>query len=320
MSGALDKLCPSRAKMLASITNAVKYAQRLEEDQDSGQLDLFSLLETTDNKPELVNVPDFSDKYRLALEKSVLGLYLSGHPINVYQDELRFFIESTLDKLKPGTRERPNACRVCGVVIASNERTAKSDGHKFYIITIDDGTSQIEVSLHARAAEEYGSILAQKREDDERALNLTHDDHNVSSPLVLVLNALVSVSEDSPLPRLRIQEMHSLEELRRANASSLILKLSEQTYRDKGELINKLINCARLPLAEYKQMQQRALIEGRSPYQFKAPGCRLQLLLGDTFIPFSGRNSRIDPSDFLIDGIRDAAGNDAVQVNYSQAV
>lgn len=320
MSGALDKLCPSRAKMLASITNAVKYAQRLEEDEDSGQLDLFSQLETTDNKPELVNVPDFSDKYRLALEKSVLGLYLSGHPINVYHDELRFFIESSLDKLKPGTRERPNNCRVCGVVIASNERTAKSDGHKFYIITIDDGTSQLEVSLHARAAEEYGRILAQKREDDERALNLTNDDHNVSSPLVLVLNAAVSVSEDSPLPRLRVQEMHSLEELRRANASSVILKLSPKLYREKGELINKLINCARLPLTEYKQMQQRALMEGRSPYQFKAPGCRLQLLLGDTFVSFGGRNCRIDPSDFLIDGIRDAAGNDAVMVNYSQAV
>lgn len=319
MSGALDKLCPSRAKMLASISNAVKYTERLEQDQAAGQLDLFADLQETQH-PALVDAPEFSDKYRLSLEKGVLGLYLSGHPINVYRSELKFFSQSSLDKLRAGTSERPADACICGVVIASNERVAKSDGHKFYFVTLDDGTSQIETGLHGRAAEAYGRILQQKREDEEKAAALNPGSNYVSSPLILVCQALVSISEDSPLPHLRITELHSLEELRREFASCVILRLSRERCRQNGAAINRLINSARLPLDEYKRMQQKAVLEGRNPRTLRLPGCRLQLLYDDVLLSFTGSNCRIDPSDFLIDGIRDIAGNDAVSIDYSQAV
>ncbi len=319
LSGALDRLCPSRAKMMASIPNAVKYTERLEQDQASGQLDLFAEMQETQH-PALVDVPDFSDKYRLALEKSVLGLYLSGHPINVYRSELRFFSQNSLDKLRVGTRERPAEAHICGVVIASTEKVSKTDGHKFYFVTLDDGTSQIEAGLHGRAAETYGRILQQKRLDDEKAAALNPDADYVSSPLILICQALVFVSDDKPMPQLRIVDLHSLEEMRREYASCVILRLSRESCRRNGAALSRLLGSSLQPLADYKKMQQKAVLEGHSPRAPRLPGCRLQLLYDDNaLLSFAGSQNRIDPSDFLIDGIRDIAGNDAVMIDYSQA-
>ncbi len=320
MSGALDRLCPSRARMMASIPNAIKYAQRLENDLESGQQDLFAVFDDANNKPALVEVPEFSDNYRLSQEKSVLGLYLSGHPINTYKKELIFFAGSSLDNLRPGTPDRPNEVTLCGVVINSNERAAKSDGHKFYIITIDDGTSQLETSLHGRAAEDYQAIISARQEAAERDLRAIEDEHYAPAPLVLVLHGFLSLSEDNPLPRLRVTSMASLEQLRREHASSLIIRLNEKIYREKGQRINQLLIGNMVSLKDFQSQRRQALLTGTPAPAVKAPGCRLQLLYHNALINPVHRNYRIDPCDSLIDGIRDLAGTDAVEVIYSQAV
>ncbi len=321
MSGALDKLCPSRAQMLASIPNAIKYAQRLEEDADSGQMDLFAALTSGPaTKPELVKVTEFSDNYRLSLEKGVLGLYLSGHPINAYKQELAFFAGTHLDGLRPGSAERPVEVTVCGAVINLTEKISKNDGHKFYIITIDDSTSQLELSLFSRAAEEFSAILAQRKAEEGRlSLQITDADHYAPAPLIIVVRGWLSQQDGSPQPRLRVQELMSLEQLRRENASSIIVKLDESTYREKGERINALICQHLVPLDEYQKKKSLALSARQNPPP-PPQGCRMQLLYDGALICFNHLHHKIDPSDFLIDGIRDLAGTGAVTVNYSQAV
>ncbi len=319
MSGALDRLCPSRAQMLASITNAIKYAQRMEDDSSSGQLDLFATLnDNSVTKPALVQVPEFSDNYRLSLEKSVLGLYLSGHPINAYRGELNFFVRTTLDNLRPGAPDRPNDTTICGVVINSNERVSKNDGHKFYILTLDDGTSQLELALYGNAAENYQQILAVREEELARQESAAGE-HYAPPPLVLIVNGLLSISEDSPFPRLRVRKLESLESLRRAHASSLIIRLSEQVVATKGPQIIHLLQTHLIALAPLLQRRQQALLSGNPPPNEPVPGCRLQLLYQNCLILPLHRHFRLDPCDELIDGIRDAAGTDAVTVSYAQS-
>ena len=132
--------------MMASIPTAMKYAVQESSDAASGQLDLFAAISET-TAPTFVACRPWSEKYRLYLEKNVLGLYLSGHPINIYIDELTRNYRSTISTLRPGTAQRPNPVTFYGVVISSTERTSKNDGSKFYILILDDGTSQIEFSL-----------------------------------------------------------------------------------------------------------------------------------------------------------------------------
>ena len=94
-SGALDKICNNRASLLASIPRAIKYAQQSSADSSSGQLDLFASLNDQRVKPSLVRMRPWSDKVRLHHEKSLLGLYLSGHPIDAYRG--RFINSAVLE-------------------------------------------------------------------------------------------------------------------------------------------------------------------------------------------------------------------------------
>lgn len=323
MSGALDKLCPSRSKMLASIPNAIKYAQKVNDDASSGQLDLFSAFDSTVTAPALVDVPEFSDKYRLSLEKSVLGLYLSGHPINVYRRELNMFCRTTLDNLRPGSFDRPNDVTVCGVVINSMTRISKQDGKKFYIITIDDGTSQFDLPLYGQSADEYGRIMEDREKEQQEHVQADAD--YIPSPLILVLNGKLSLNAESNLPRLRVTRMESLETLRRRHARSVLFRADRFIYEKQGKKINELIlrhsfdphsrsrGNMQAALPHYAQGRNSALAQ---PPAVQVQGCTLKFFYKDTLVSFSG-SRLLDPCDDLIDGLRDLAGNNSVEVSYS---
>ena len=70
---------------------------------------------------------------------------------------------------------------------------------------------------------------------------------------------------------------------------------------------------------EYQKKKSLALSARQNPPP-PPQGCRMQLLYDGALICFNHLHHKIDPSDFLIDGIRDLAGTGAVTVNYSQAV
>ena len=108
--------------------------------------------------------------------------------------------------LRPGSAERPVEVTVCGAVINLTEKISKNDGHKFYIITIDDSTSQLELSLFSRAAEEFSAILAQRKAEEGRlSLQITDADHYAPAPLIIVVRGWLSQQDGSPQPRLRVR-------------------------------------------------------------------------------------------------------------------
>jgi len=84
-AGALDKLGPGRAKMMASIDKAIQQAGQLSRNASAGMTDLFGedLVSTGDEDPfaDVAHLREWSDKRRLQAEKDTLGLYLTGHPL-----------------------------------------------------------------------------------------------------------------------------------------------------------------------------------------------------------------------------------------------
>ena len=81
-AGAMDSLEGTRSQKFAAVESAMESGQRAQRDRESGQVGLFGeLLETGEHAPvPLPNVPDWTDKEKLAGEKELLGFWVTGPP------------------------------------------------------------------------------------------------------------------------------------------------------------------------------------------------------------------------------------------------
>jgi len=106
MAGAMDRLEGTRAEKFASIDIALKYGQQMQENRERNQVDLFGSSTNGESSmvPELVSAEDWSDSDSLQREKEVLGLYLTGHPLLKYAEDLEEFsnvdFSENLEELK----------------------------------------------------------------------------------------------------------------------------------------------------------------------------------------------------------------------------
>jgi DNA polymerase-3 subunit alpha len=94
VSGSMDHLEGSRAEKVSTIEIAIRYGQNIQSDRDKNQVDLFDDSASGSGVsmiPNLQEVRPWSDGEALANEKEVLGLYLTGHPLLEYADDLEDF-------------------------------------------------------------------------------------------------------------------------------------------------------------------------------------------------------------------------------------
>jgi len=161
-SGALDRLAEfpgqteaqkdidfRRAMLMANQGDAVKLAEQRAYNQDGGLMDLFGEgLVTTESTGCRYNhfegLRRITFKERLGREKETLGLFLTGHPIDLYKEELKFLSKSRIGDLRAGKDDSTVVGLIVGV------RTMKSKkGETIAFVTLDDRTGRIEVSVFA---------------------------------------------------------------------------------------------------------------------------------------------------------------------------
>ncbi|MDV7105047.1 DNA polymerase III subunit alpha [Vibrio sp. TH_r3] len=157
-AGALDRLGPHRAAMMASVEAAVKAAGQYHQAEAFGQSDMFGVL--TD-APEAVEqayaqVPAWPEKVWLEGERETLGLYLTGHPINAYLKELARYTSCRLKDATPTRRDQ--SLTLAGLVIAARVMTTKR-GSRIGLMTLDDRSGRIEVMLYSDALDRYAELL-----------------------------------------------------------------------------------------------------------------------------------------------------------------
>lgn len=157
VSGAFDGLHDNRNAMLASIGMALQKAEQKQKDEEAGQADLFgdSAAFESENASELVKINEMPEKQRLKAEKDVLGLYLSGHPIAAYREELSKLVDANLADLKP---EKWAKKWVAGLIVESRAKVTKS-GSKMGFVSLDDQTARLEVVLRPAVFESSREIL-----------------------------------------------------------------------------------------------------------------------------------------------------------------
>src|SRR5579883_782303 len=89
-AGAMDSLEGTRSQKMAIVDRAMESGQRAWRDRESGQVGLFgeALGHEEKHAAPLPNVPDWSDKEKLAGEKEMLGFWVTGHPLDRYAEKI----------------------------------------------------------------------------------------------------------------------------------------------------------------------------------------------------------------------------------------
>jgi len=157
-AGALDRLGPHRAAMMASLDDAVKAASQHHQAEAFGQSDMFGVLTDAPEEVEqkYIQVPAWPEKVWLEGERDTLGLYLTGHPINAHLKELAKYTSCRLKDAQPTRRDQ--SLTIAGLVIAARVMTTKR-GTRIGLMTIDDRSGRMEVMLFSDALEKYAELL-----------------------------------------------------------------------------------------------------------------------------------------------------------------
>ncbi len=164
-AGALDKLGPNRhfrdrAVLMATLPDAIAAAEQDARNQEAGMMDLFGGGGGEHTPATAVAWKpgrDWNDDIRLNGEKDTLGLFLTGHPIDQFEGEVRQFVSSRLNSLQPTAKGE--AATVAGLVVALRITRSKRSGERMGFITLDDKTGRVEVSVFGRTFAQYGERI-----------------------------------------------------------------------------------------------------------------------------------------------------------------
>jgi DNA polymerase-3 subunit alpha len=177
-AGALDGLGANRATLMMQLPLALRMAEQHQQQKAAGQVDLFGLgaAEQRD-RPELGIVPEGLDEWdeeqRLQGEKETLGLFLTGHPIEFYEMEIRQgglqrIADFSLDSLQGaggngegGYRGRGRPASLMGLVIAVQRRNTQRGA--IASVLLDDRTGRMEATLFNEMYERHRDLLAVDR-------------------------------------------------------------------------------------------------------------------------------------------------------------
>jgi DNA polymerase-3 subunit alpha len=145
--GALDELGATRMGMLAVLDQAVQFGSSRQADRMAGQSSIFDsdfgAAEVTSVKHHPTIPPgEFDRNELLKLEKEVLGLYVSDHPLSAIRDQLRRKIDTPMTEL--GARRDGDVVTVGGIVANLKQMTTKR-GEPMVFLTLDDVIGSVEV-------------------------------------------------------------------------------------------------------------------------------------------------------------------------------
>ena len=196
-SGALDSIGPEaemgygRAVMLAALDEAVKLAEQHARNTSSGMGDLFgdSVVDSASdiNYNSYNGARALSVRERLNGEKETLGLFLTGHPVDEYEDELRSMVANRIVDLRPGKDNITISGMVVGMRVMKNKR-----GDNFAFLTLDDKSGRIELSVWAEKFNAYRDILTK---DALLVVQGAISEDNFTGGLKMVAESIQSIYE-----------------------------------------------------------------------------------------------------------------------------
>ncbi len=158
-AGGFDSLPGHRAQLIAALEAAISAGQTAQKDKNSGQMNLFGECEDIP-EPELPNIPEWEEQLKLQLEKEVLGMYVSSHPLAKYETALRVFSNARVNRLNDANDGA--YVTIGGIISAVNIRLDKKE-RRYAQLILDDLDASVRVMVFSNQFEEYKDLLEEDR-------------------------------------------------------------------------------------------------------------------------------------------------------------
>ena len=285
-AGACDCLGANRATLMNQLSEALRLAEQNSRDNAVGQVDLFGLPDDAVTPPTAIDemAPDWDEEQRLSGEKETLGLYLTGHPIDRYQTELKHFVTGPLaDVFNGGTgstgargygRGNEKQVVIAGLVMGIRTRNANRGGRMAFVI-LDDGSARIEIRIFPETYDKYRELVVNDN--------------------VVVVHGGLFYDEFAESMRLNAERLLDMDSARNEYARRLVLALHPDDFG------NGLLNNLADALAPYRQGQCPVWVD------YTRPGARARISFDQTW--------RVRPTETLLRHLRQLVG-DRVTLEY----
>jgi DNA polymerase-3 subunit alpha len=216
-AGALDSLPGSRAQKTEVAEAFLEFGHKVQ--ASNGTTDLFAAGGATVKRiePPLPELPDWSITRRLSREKEVLGVYVSGHPLDRFRTELKSF--GTADTEKISTVHDGREVRFGGIISALKTMTDKR-GNQMAFATIEDFKGSTEVIIFSDCYEKGKKML--------------------QTDNIIMVTGRVSTREGEA-PKVIVNDLYSLDSLSDRFNCQLVLKIDNETSEKKLSAVQKAL-------------------------------------------------------------------------------
>ncbi|MBU9743778.1 DNA polymerase III subunit alpha [Lachnospiraceae bacterium ASD3451] len=166
-AGALDSLGGTRKQFMMIYVQVLDSVNQERKYSMTGQMSLFDLVEEEDKEAFEIQLPDvgeYSKEMKLGFEKEVLGVYISGHPLEEYEEKWRKNITQVTTDFMPdeesgAAKVRDGAKAIIGGMITGKTVKPTRTNTMMAFIQIEDLVGTVEVIIFPRDYEKYSSLL-----------------------------------------------------------------------------------------------------------------------------------------------------------------
>jgi DNA polymerase-3 subunit alpha len=164
--GAFDSIHPVRAASMAAVETASRMAQQAQEAKRAGQESLFGApsgggaAAIPQEEPRLPSIPEWGKSEKMALEKSVLGFYVTSHPLRDVEQTFQSYITLDTQTIRNAQDRAPGL--MGGLISKIRMMTTKSGpnaGSRWAILLIEDLVGSLEIVLYSAEYQKFAELI-----------------------------------------------------------------------------------------------------------------------------------------------------------------
>ncbi|QOI97537.1 MAG: DNA polymerase III subunit alpha [Flammeovirgaceae bacterium] len=265
------------------IEKAIKYAGKSQQEELSAQVSLFGAATgTAMPKPKVDAIEPFSELEKLNLEKEVIGIYISGHPLDNFRFEISAFCNSMCGQLADLEKIENQEKKVCGIVTSVEHRMTKT-GRPFGKFTLEDYSGNFTFTLFGDQYRKYKDFMSQGwflfvegavQRNNWGNMNLEFQIRNIENLHDLAEKRVQGIALKLPLQAINPELILTIEETVKKNPgkSSFHLYVLDEQESIQTELLSRTyrVNASNAVIQAFKKLGEIGIISDKTGLRWLA--------------------------------------------------